>query len=289
MHDVGYGCRLSCVVLEQVYKAYRAESPILLYEDFVRTMPQPSPTDVDSATTLLRAFAVTKNSAALALAARIGDPNAVEDALGAGITVDAIDPDSGNVGLFEAAWNGHTDVVKFLVDAGADVTRSTDTGKTALFQAATYGHTGVVQVLLAAHAPVNVVTTVDGLSPLFGAAQNGYADIVRLLLMAGADVENAHRVDGRTALFMSAKNGHTAVVRLLLGAGAAVDTPTGKEGWTPLVVAVVRGHAEVVAALVGSAASVEHAAANGWTALDFAAKEEGFSHILGILKGTNAT
>jgi ankyrin repeat protein len=51
--------------------------------------------------------------------------------------------------LFIAAYNGRTDVVKFLLDSGADASVSNIHGRTALMEAETKGYTAIVQMIKA--------------------------------------------------------------------------------------------------------------------------------------------
>ena len=58
----------------------------------------------------------------------------------------------GNTGLIEAARNGHDDVVRTLLQSGADAKMRNDDGKTALMLAAQGGHEETAQVLRQAGA-----------------------------------------------------------------------------------------------------------------------------------------
>ena len=104
-----------------------------------------------------------------------------------------------------AARNGHTDVVEYLVEQGADVNFVDWRGDTALRGAARYGHLEIVKILVGSGADVNA-TDVDGRTALHHA--------VALRLWLGVD------------------GGHLAVVEFLVGSGAAVNATTS-EGRTP--------------------------------------------------------
>ncbi|MBA4418923.1 MAG: hypothetical protein C0392_13605 [Syntrophus sp. (in: bacteria)] len=45
-----------------------------------------------------------------------------------------------------AAWFGHIDVMRILIDKGADVNAKSSTGDTALIRASKYGHPDVVNI-----------------------------------------------------------------------------------------------------------------------------------------------
>ena len=100
--------------------------------------------------------------------------------------------------LLLAADEGHLEVVRLLLEAGADKEAATiDGATTALIVAAGSGHLEVVRLLLEAGADKDAATT-DGATALLYATHNGHLEVVRLLLEAGADKEAA-MIDGDTA------------------------------------------------------------------------------------------
>ena len=94
-----------------------------------------------------------------------GDLDAVKRQIAAGVPVDCTDlitdtgHDSGHTPLERAAYNGRVDVIKFLLEAGADVKRRGRWGSTPLLSAltspTTNDHITCVKVLIAAGAYVN--------------------------------------------------------------------------------------------------------------------------------------
>jgi ankyrin repeat protein len=91
--------------------------------------------------------------------------------------------------------------------------------RTALHWAAECGHEEVVRLVLEKGADVNVKDAF-GSTALSGAAERGHAAIVQLLLEK-ADI-NAKDVCGQTALFQAVIEEHKEVVQLLLGKGADI-------------------------------------------------------------------
>jgi uncharacterized protein len=85
--------------------------------------------------------------------------------------------------LMMAALKGHLELVKKLVERGADVNK---TGWTALHYAATNGHLAIMELLLEQHAYIDAESP-NGTTPLMMAAHYGTPAAVKLLLEAGAD------------------------------------------------------------------------------------------------------
>jgi len=156
--------------------------------------------------------------------------------------------------LFFASKNGHTDIVKLLLQLGrVDVNQAKNTGATPLFVASQEGHTEVVRLLILAEGiDVNKATN-TGATPLIVASENNHAEVVRLLLQAqdarGIDVNRASK-KGFTPLYFASQNGHTEVVRLLLQALGIKVNQAKNDGATPLFIASQKGHTEVVKLLL---------------------------------------
>ena len=72
-----------------------------------------------------------------------------------------------------AAKKGRTDIVKLLIEAGANVNVTNKNGSTPLHIAADHGHTEIVKLLIEKEANVNMANKY-GLTPLYFAAQNGH-------------------------------------------------------------------------------------------------------------------
>ena len=146
-----------------------------------------------------------------------------------------------------AATNGHTDVVKLLLRAGADPNIADLGRETPLSEASRKGHKYVVKLLLEARAEPH--TTDDfGRTPLYWAARYGHTEVVKLLLDPVVK-PNTPDASGRTPLYWAAIKGHTDVVKLLLKNGA---DPNIADDWTdtPLYAASREGHKDVAKMLL---------------------------------------
>lgn len=116
-----------------------------------------------------------------------------------------------------ACYKGHLDMVRFLLEAGADQEHKTDEMHTALMEASMDGHVDVARLLLDSGAQVNMPT--DSFeSPLTLAACGGHVDLAMLLLERGANIEEVND-EGYTPLMEASREGHEEMAALLLSQG----------------------------------------------------------------------
>ena len=125
--------------------------------------------------------------------------------------------------LADAAMQDDLDGVRSLLSQHADVNAAQGDGATPLHWAALKGDPEMVRLLLQAGANVNAGTRVGSLTPLYMAASNGNAPTVAVLLEAGADANAPSTANGTTALMKAAAAGSADTVKLLLGHGAKVN------------------------------------------------------------------
>lgn len=156
-------------------------------------------------------------------AAFIGDADLVSLFIAYGAEIDSVHY-HGFTPLAVAASRGRMDVVHLLLDSGAAI-HGRAYGKTRappLSKAVQGGHHEIVKTLLEAGADVNL-EYINGFKPLHHAATQGLAEIAQTLIDAGADVnddENSHSVPPihNAVLF-----GHSETVSVLLASGASPD------------------------------------------------------------------
>lgn len=176
-------------------------------------------------------------------AAFVGDVALVQAELDKGCPVNMIDDSfhacRHQTPLQYAASQGHTDVVKLLLERRADPGAGLG-GQAALHLAARRGHGPTIQALLDGGAEINARDS-GGQTPLHEAAEWASAETVALLVAARADL-TLRDGQGRTTLRLAADSfseAHPAVVDVLLAAG--VDPRiTNKNGLTAAEVAVIR-------------------------------------------------
>ncbi len=184
-------------------------------------------------------------------------------------SVDAKCPVTGSVLLSKAAWDGSMEMVKLLLEYGADINLN-DLGIPALVQAASKGYAEMVEFLLDHGADIDILAFIVGgkyATALMAAAEAGHAEIVKLLLERGADISTY--IDGwspPTALALAAEEGHTEIVRLLLEHGADINVKDSFNGNTPLMIAAIYGHVMIVELLFEHGAEANLISQNDLTA-----------------------
>ncbi|XP_027754010.1 ankyrin repeat and SOCS box protein 3 [Empidonax traillii] len=186
---------------------------------------------------------------ALHLSARHGALDCLRVLLEAGAdlndaTTDATTP------LFLAVENKHTEVVKFLLQHGANIEGPHCwSGWNSLHQASFQGSTEIMEILLERGASKNCRDDF-GITPLFVAAQYGQLESLRLLVSHGADL-NCQAKDRATPLLIAAQEGHLECVKLLLAAGADPNLYCNEDKWQlPIHAAAEMGHVKILELLI---------------------------------------
>jgi ankyrin repeat protein len=123
--------------------------------------------------------------------------------------------------LHLAAFFGHDDLVKALLDRGASIeARSTNAMKNTPLHAASGGrHLSTIRLLLEDGANANA-TQEGGWTALHAAAQNGDRETLELLLTHGADL-GARAANNQTALDLALTRGHQDLATFLDALGEA--------------------------------------------------------------------
>ncbi len=176
----------------------------------------------------------------------------------------------GSSPLIAACTFGRKEVVRALLDKGADVNAKNNSGLTALISASYLGHIEIVQALLDKGADINASAN-NGATALIFASANGRAEVVELLLKNGADV-NAQRNDGATALMGASSKGRQEALQLLLE-NIADGKAQSNGGAAASMAAHQNDPEEIAELLVANGANVNAKMEHGETALMFASRE----------------
>ncbi|KAI9457889.1 ankyrin repeat-containing domain protein [Russula earlei] len=203
-------------------------------------------------------------------ASQNGHSDVVRLLLENGAIVDSRNNDSWTPLMF-ASDEGHLDIIRLLLQSGANVEFQTKSGTTPLMKASRHGHSDVVRLLLQNGAIAHSCDN-EGWTPVMLASREGHSPVVRLLVQSGADVGFQNN-RGATALIWASLNGHLDVVRFLLQSGAAVDLCPDKRTYyqyMPLHYASARGHFMVAESLIQYGAEINTLGPNRETPLHLA-------------------
>ncbi len=177
---------------------------------------------------------------------------------------------SGRTPLHWAARNDHLNIVKFLVNNGADVNAEDNQGISPLFYSVWLGgNYEIAECLVNIGADVNFKRS-NGQTLLYLASREGIDKTAKLLIEKGADLNQPDAV-GKTPLFISVENRHQNIVELLLDHGAQTSLKDNF-GRTPLHQSAIEGYIQISALLVANGADVNEQDHAGKTPLHYAGK-----------------
>ncbi|MHA1960719.1 MAG: ankyrin repeat domain-containing protein [Candidatus Thorarchaeota archaeon] len=249
-------------------------------------------------------------------AAEEGDFVGVRKALEDGADVNATNDDFRDTAIHVASSKGHLEIVKFLIDSGADILALNGVDMTPIHLAVRDGHTQIVELFLdvaeeiperllsdmmhvgsmsvygrpeivdmlrnyrVAHATPSTDGMDEATAKLLQASHDGILEDVVDAIGSDADLE-ATDSRGMTALVWAALRGHLEIVRALLEKGANVNCINSAE-WTPLMQAAAQGHLDIVNLLLENGANVNMKTFVSGTALIFASGE-GHEEIVKVL------
>ena len=168
--------------------------------------------------------------------------------------------------LSQAVLGGHEEIVKMLLEHGADVSSQDNSGGSALHVAAFHGQTGCARLLLAAGANVNALDAF-GDTPLHESCSQGNLEMSKLLLEAGADIF-AKDKDGDTPLHRACDAENLDLVLELTVRDPLTAVATNNDGQLPLHMAVEAGFVEGAIGLVDAGANVLSQDSAGMSVLD---------------------
>ncbi|XP_061481680.1 ankyrin repeat and SOCS box protein 3 [Rhineura floridana] len=152
--------------------------------------------------------------------------------------------------LFLAVENGHAVVINLLLQHGANINGSHCWSEwNSLHQAAFQRYPEILKLLLDKGADKESVDDF-GITPLFVAAQYGKLECLRILISYGANF-NCQAKDRATPLFIAAQEGNDECVELLLSKGADPNLYCNEEEWQlPIHAAAQMGHSNILCLLI---------------------------------------
>jgi ankyrin repeat protein len=134
--------------------------------------------------------------------------------------------------LMKAVKNNDAAAVKKMIQAGVDV-NELENGDAPLVMAAYQGRDEIVKMLLEAGADVTAVDPGMKATALHAAAYAGRTTAARLLIAHGIDIDKQGPHNGYTALHDAIWQSHIETARVIIEAGANLSLKSN-QGQTPL-------------------------------------------------------
>ena len=184
--------------------------------------------------------------------------------------------ENGNTALFYGAVQGDEDILKILIEYGADINIKNNYGMDPLFYCLFYSSSNnkvkTMKKLIEYGADVNSKYD-NGNNLLVNSACKGKIKIVKLLISKGASI-NVKDKNGRTALMEAIKHGYLKIIDILLKAGAECSNEerekidylikerndinfVNEKGETALLLAVANEDLELAKSLIENGANLK--------------------------------
>lgn len=143
----------------------------------------------------------------------------------------------GGTGLTLASSKGHIEIIKLLLERGADINKVNSFDENAIMCACKNGHLDVVNYLILKGADVNH-TNYGGETALLATCRyeivedttekiDRYIKIIKLLLVNGANINHVNE-NGYTALMLACQRGNKEIAKLLILNGCDVNCRNSK-------------------------------------------------------------
>ena len=187
--------------------------------------------------------------------------------------------------LWSASFDGYTNIVTLLLDAGAEINQSENSGATPLCVASQENHLPVVKELVSHGADINKARN-DGVSPAYKAAQKGNIEVLKFLIAKGVDV--GQKVNQNyTLLHVAAYNNQHSIAEMLLKEPKGkklIDDTSNISNDTPLTSAIYGdGDLAMTKLLMNAGADKDKAGDKNRTPLEWA-RAKGKSDIVKYLQ-----
>ena len=186
--------------------------------------------------------------------------------------------------MYAVEYNEKLEIIRALVELGADVNAHGSEGLTPLMYVANYHQNPeLVQILVEHGADVNAQDNKGWTALMFASMYNENPEVAKMLLKYGAEV-NAKTKNGWTPFMLASKENHNPeVIKVLLKNGADVNIKD-KDNRTPLMRAIkFNQDQEKIKIMLEYGADVNAKAEHGWTALLYAARDNQNPEIIKML------
>ncbi len=169
--------------------------------------------------------------------------------------------------LVYAAQHGYIDIMKLLIEKGAEVNLEDSYGMTPLYWAAINNNEDMTKFLIEEKGAEVDFEGINSTTALLEVSKNGYIEIVKILVAHGADI-NIKASISRTPLHYALEKGYMDIAEFLIKEGADVNIEDG-DGMTPLHYAVNTSIIDMVSFLIEKGADLNYKSRNGEVALKY--------------------
>lgn len=144
----------------------------------------------------------------------------------------------------EAAANGRLDVLRLLIDKGANADATDENRRNILHVAGLRGHMDIVRFVL--NIRPGMLNAIDAFSatPLLLSLDQQRVEVAQILISKGADLTKQDR-EGYTPAHVATLAGLVDVLRMLRAVDKKVLEAADYRGFTPLLLAAGQGNGEV--------------------------------------------
>jgi ankyrin repeat protein len=193
--------------------------------------------------------------------------------------------------LTVATWNNKVEIIKILLELGADIHAKDKIGATALFHACIHGHTEALQLLLQNGAQANDSSRPMGMTPLLAAIESRDEETALLILKhSSVDTINyrspyigGHAHGNSTALVSTIDSNMMALFKQLLDRKIDLNKSGNDRDQTPLTAATTQGKKEIAVLLISKGANIDGVNENGETPLIYTARYGSRPEMLALL------
>ena len=164
----------------------------------------------------------------------------------------------GDSPLLVAIRNDDIDTLNVLIKHGANpnsIPRHSGGRRTPLMESVLKDNKEIMVALLNANARINEVTEINGNNALILATVHGSIECLKTLLERGSNVDQQNN-NGETALTMAAKFGSVEIIEVLLQHNASIDAQDFCKR-TALMHAAITNHVDCVKLLIASGARLD--------------------------------
>ena len=207
-------------------------------------------------------------------ASRTGDTGKTSKILSKNVNIDKQNK-LGQTSLIIASHNGNLEVVKMLVNKGADINIKDNLDNSALMHSLLQNYPSISMFLLDNNA--NIDSNNDNVSPLNVAADIGNYEITKKVIEMGADIQN-RTISGETPIFNALYSKDRETIDYLLSKDVKI-IDRNKEGTTTLMLAVKANRFDLVKKQIEKGMSVNDITKSGLSAMHFAVQEKNYEMI----------